>query len=253
MADRYFHSDLQDSRHIRLEAEAAHHLCRVLRKQAGDEVRLFDGQGREARCALIQASSRRCDLEVLEIVEYTEPRLRRVELAFSPPKGGRAETLLQMATELGCAAFHPLRCERTPPEGRGQPKRWERVLQAAAGQSGARWLPQLSPAQSLEAFVEQRVATGPGEAWLATPGQEPGPSDRAPLDLPDAIVLVGPEGDFSPREKERILSAGGQVLPLGPQILRVETACTAALTRLLHAPPAWRTTPPVAAPPPEEA
>ena len=239
MADRYFHPDLVSSNRVPLGPEAAHHLLRVLRKQAGDQLLLFDGQGREARCLIQEANSRRCSLEVIELLEYGERLVRTVELAFSPPKGGRAETLLQMGTELGASAFHPLKCRRTPPEGRSQSKRWERVLQAAAGQSGARWLPRLREIQDLETFLD--LLDWQGERWLATPGEEPGPSKTVPLSLPPALVLVGPEGDFAPEEKERILAGGFQILPLGPQILRVETASVAALTRLLHAPPAWPT------------
>jgi len=205
----------------------------------GDEILLFDGQGGEARCRIAEAASRGCVLEVLEAREYGERRLRRVELAFSPPKGGRTETLLQMGTELGCSVFHPIHCQRTPPQGRSSSKRWARVLQAAAGQSGARWLPRLTAPCKLSAFLEEVLDPFDGERWLASPGQDPGSAPRPPLELPPALVLVGPEGDFSPEEHEILRARGCELLPLGPQILRVETACTAALTRLLLAPPAW--------------
>lgn len=244
MADRYFHPELRGESRVQLGPEAAHHVTKVLRMRPGDELLLFDGRGGEARCRIDEAGSKGCILEVLEATEYRERRLRRVELAFSPPKGGRAETLLQMGTELGCSAFHPIHCQRTPPQGRASGKRWERVLQAAAGQSGARWLPQISPPRKLSTFLEETLDPFEGERWLACPGPDPGGTSRPPLELPPALVLVGPEGDFTPEEHERLRARGCAILPLGPQILRVETACTAALTRLLLAPPAWTEDPP---------
>ncbi|MEZ5989967.1 MAG: RsmE family RNA methyltransferase, partial [Planctomycetota bacterium] len=227
MADRYFQETLTDGV-VRLDPETSHHLARVLRARPGDELRLFDGRGGEARAVLEDVDPRHASARVLSLERRPPLPARRLTLAFSPPKAGRVEVVLRMAVELGACVLQPVHARRTPPEGRGTGRRWPRILAAAAGQCGATWLPELHPALDLAAWIAGPLAAFDGERWVATPGPEPGSAVRPVADLPPAVVVVGPEGDFEPAEHEALRGAGCRPLPLGPHVLRVETACAAA-------------------------
>ena len=252
MANRYYHPEL-DGDELLLGAELASHLTRALRLGAGDRLQLFDGKGMEAGAEIIELRGQGLLVRVLERRVGKRQALRMLDLAFCPPKGRRVERILQSGTELGIAAFHPIVGERSTKEQRQRGhagERWQRIVEAACAQCGRTHLPQISASKGLETFVAEILNDFSGEKWLATmtvtnettPQSSQGTQsteNTAATKYPPAIVVVGPEGDFSPAEKKLLLGSGCAPLDLGPLVLRIETAAIVASASLLLWPPSW--------------
>jgi 16S rRNA (uracil1498-N3)-methyltransferase len=208
------HAFVADLEVPELAAEDRHHLERVLRLRAGEDVTVSDGAGRWRLCrfaaALVPAG---------EIVEDERPS-PPVAVAVALTKGERLDWAVQKLTELGVDMVVPFTASRSvvrwdEARARHHVERLRRIANQAAMQSRRTWLPVVD---ELRSFAE--VAARPGAA-LAEPGGSP-PSLERP------VVLVGPEGGWAEDE-----AAGG--LPrvsLGPTVLRVETAAVAAGTLL---------------------
>ncbi|PIE24150.1 MAG: hypothetical protein CSA62_04930 [Planctomycetota bacterium] len=237
MADRYPYPGLgghAPGESFELGAEIARHIAQVLRASPGQRIVLFDGSGREGDVSILRIDKRRLGVQLEELRDCPRQASCRLELAFSPPKGSRAETLVEQATALGCRAFQPLIYERTPKAQRWTkvPARLERVAWAVAGQCGLDRVPEFREPCTLGEYLRQAGQEGAGRRFLAEPQPE---TASAALGNPseDALVIVGPEGDFTPSERESIHAAGCRSLDLGPFVLRIETAAIAAAARLL--------------------
>jgi len=158
-----------------------------------------------------------------------------VTLAVAVPRGERMDWLIEKAVEIGAAAILPLLAERSAPAGHvgaGRPARWERLARAAAEQSGRRRIPPVLPACGLA----QALAGVAGSRLLAHPGPAGAPGGLALAPRPSGVLIaIGPEGGWSEGEVSAALEAGARLLPLGPRILRIETAALVALTLVLSA------------------
>jgi len=218
--------------------EEAHHLMRVLRLREGAAVEAFDGRGRLAQCRA-RTGGRRLVLEV-QGEEQVEPPRTRLVLACGIVRPQRMDWCVQKATELGMMRFVPLLCERNR-AGRaeaaaaGRVERWRRIAQEAARQCGRAYVPEIASPQPLEKVLAEIAGAGrlrlfcvpePGAESLRQVLEE---ADRVPGEL---VVLIGPEGDFSRREKSLGRESGCRLVDLGGNILRSETAalyvCAAA-------------------------
>ncbi|MFQ5504340.1 MAG: RsmE family RNA methyltransferase [Planctomycetota bacterium] len=240
MAKRYFHPELPERGRLELSPETARHLAGAMRIRPGSELWLFDGQGTEARVLVHSVRRSQVAVEVKERRSLEPPARRRVELAWSPPRGSRARQVLEHGTELGLCAFHPILVARTSTRLPRSTSRWQRVIRAASGQCGAAFMPRLEAPRRFGDFVAQILEGFEGERWLACPSGPKRPaSRRSPLELPPALVLVGPEGGFTAAETRILARAGCRTLGLGPQILRTETAALAASALLLLGPPEY--------------
>jgi 16S rRNA (uracil1498-N3)-methyltransferase len=220
-----------------LPAEVAHHL-NVVRARPGDRVRLFDGAGTEAWAELVDVGRRRVDAIVEAHAAVEREPVARVELACAVPKGARSEWLFEHGTEVGVAAFRPLRFARSNPSRRERQDRFERIVAAAAEQCDRSRLPEVHEESSLEALLADPAL--PGERYVAAPGA---PAALGPARSRAAILVVGPEGGLTQEEVEALAAAGFRPVDLGPLILRTETAALVGAARLLT-PPDQAPTPP---------
>jgi 16S rRNA (uracil1498-N3)-methyltransferase len=230
-----------DSPVLTLTRDETHHLCVVNRARAGDPVTVFDGQGREWDCRLQTSSKAGAALEITG-ARTAPPLPFQLALAQALPKGQSMDAITRKATEIGARWIYPLETERTQVHldaDRGERKhdRWSVAALEAAKQCGNPWLPEISGIQKLDTFLDgeagghdlRLVASLHAgarrlEDWL-------GALAAAPR---SAVWLIGPEGDFSPREIARALEAGFKPVALGPLVLRCETAATYALSVLSH-------------------
>lgn len=225
---------------LTLDEDEVHHCVEVLRLQAGDRVVVFNGQGVEASAEIITARKRLVELKTLEVQSSTPPPAR-VSLGQAIPKGKNMEWIIEKATELGAAEIYPLVTDRTvvrldADEARRKQVKWQRVAIEACKQSGQNWLPVVHAPQTMERFL----ASQPQAACLLIAAIEEDAKQLKSL-LPhnasvpaSAMVLVGPEGDFTPAELAAAKAYGFQSLTLGPIILRAETAAIYCLSVLAH-------------------
>jgi 16S rRNA (uracil1498-N3)-methyltransferase len=212
-----------------LAEEDLHHLGRVLRLRAGEEVVVSDGAGRWARAAWrgSDAGPSACLEPVHQgggvggdgSVQYEARVDPPLTVVFAPVKGERPEWVVQKLTELGIDRIVPLRSERSVvrwsgARGRTTVERLRRVAREAAAQSRRVWLPEVLDTVG---FSDLAALGGPGEVVLAQlSGERPTGAQR--------VVAVGPEGGWSTSE----LAAGLPTVGLGLGVLRAETAAVTA-------------------------
>ncbi len=212
---------------VLLRQAERHYLCDVLRLGDGDELELFDGRGRRARARLVR-DGEGFRLRLLSVTE--EPASgRQVVLALALIKARSREVALRMAVELGVAEFRPFICERCVVRAGGGSGRLERerhIAAEAARQCGRATVPEVHAPVTLDEILalsaEHRVILQ--ENVVA----EPLTSLAARLPPGRLLLLVGPEGGFSPEEFERALARGFRAASLGPRVLRADTAAVVA-------------------------
>ena len=231
---------------IELSESETHHLTTVNRAQAGDTVTVFNGRGTEWICELVFADRRSARLKV-RFAQKMKPLPYAMTLAQALPKGSFMDAIVRKATELGVKRIAPLESERTQVHMDGDRserkiEKWQTAALEAAKQCGNPWLPEISPIQSVEAFVNG--ARGYDLKLIASlrPGAEPLrtalASFRAAAPVktrpPSVVWLIGPEGDFTPAEMSLAQSCGFVGITLGPLVLRCETAAVYALSVLAY-------------------
>ena len=213
---------------VTFDAEETRHLTRVLRLGPGDIVEAFDGIGNVVTVRLESASGRlACGTLLAREALQSESPLR-LTLAQSIPKGDKMEGIIRMATELGAARVVPLVTARTVVRvepGRPGPRlsRWQRVAKEAAKQSGRALISEVTPPQSLAAWIAARETDGLLVCLWEDAPESLGPQ-LPPRPVSRATVVVGPEGGLERAEADALRAAGAVVGGLGPRILRTETA-----------------------------
>lgn len=227
---------------LRLDRAESHHCAHVLRLRPGAAVTVFDGRGTEATAEILATAGAAVRLRVLAAVE-TPPPPCALTLGQAIPKGRNFDFIVQKATELGASAVVPLLTAHTVPrvaaaEAASKREKWREVAVAAAKQCGRSRLPGIGPPQPLAQFL---AAPLPYElALVASLAADAAPFKevvaRAVTELGrrprSAMVLVGPEGDFTPAELALAAAAGCRPITLGPIVLRVETAALYCLSVL---------------------
>lgn len=238
---------------LALEAPEAHHCLDVLRMKPGERATVFDGRGHEATVEIASSAKDRVGLKVLQHAK-TPALGSQIVLAQAVPKGKNMDLIIEKATELGVAEIVPLLSERTvvrldADEAKDKREKWQRVAIEACKQCGQNWVPDVAQPVAMKAFFDSRPACDlmliaslqPGARHLKEVLREiTGDGPLSKTKRPKLVlVLVGPEGDFTPAEISLALSAGCRPITLGPIILRTETAaiyCMSVLSHELHAP-----------------
>jgi 16S rRNA (uracil1498-N3)-methyltransferase len=219
------------------EEEAAHAL-RVLRLAQGDEIFLIDGNGYFYRAVVSVASSKKCLYEIMEAMPQSRLWHGHIHLAMAPTKNmDRVEWFVEKATEIGLdrlslldSQFAERRVVKT--------ERLERVAVAAMKQSHKAWKPVIDELEPFAAFV--RRVDLPEQRFIAhcydasdiagdtAAAEKPFLLDVLERNRP-ALVLIGPEGDFSVDEVRKAEAAGFRSVSLGTSRLRTETAALVAV------------------------
>jgi 16S rRNA (uracil1498-N3)-methyltransferase len=228
----------------------------------GDRAVLFNGRGREITAEIVDLS--RSEIRLRKVHETETAPLRcRITLGQAIPKGRNMDLIVQKASEIGAAEIAPLISERTivdldKTEAEQKCAKWQQIAIEAAKQCGQNWLPTVQTPRKLKDFFRD-VETGVSPVILES--MRP---TRAPLQFdlgligslqPDAthlkkilsnyteqhrgrpknvLMLVGPEGDFTPAELALAKTNGCLPITLGPIILRVETAAIYCLSVLSY-------------------
>jgi len=200
---------------LELDDDTVHHLRRVLRLRDGDVVSVTDGEGRW-RLASVVSLTGSLALEPNSEVVAEPDRADLLEIAVAIPKGDRLDWLVQKVTELGA----------------------DRILLLHADNSVVRWKPERASKQLVrlqriadEACRQSRrvrrlKVDGPVDARTVLPSHAVAEPGGRQLTVSDKLVAIGPEGGWSTDE----LESAGDLVDLGPNILRTETAAVAITT-----------------------
>ncbi len=209
-----------------LPEEEAGHCIRVLRLTEGDEVMLTDGQGFFYRAVIRRAHHKHCEVEVLEKWKQPKPWQFSLHIAVAPTKNmDRMEWFVEKATEIGIDAVTCLNC-RFSERREVKTARLEKIMVSAMKQSQKATLPTLAGMTDFKTFVTQPFD---GRKFIAH-CEEADKKLLKQLYLPreNALVMIGPEGDFSPEEIALALREGFEPVSLGESRLRTETAALVA-------------------------
>ncbi len=222
-----------DSVSPELDEETMRHIAQVLRMKAGDELKLTNGLGLTARASVATVSKKNCTVSVID-VEQTMPVQHRITIAISPLKNpSRFEWFLEKSAESGVAKVVPLICSRTEKQ-HIKKERWNSILVSAMLQSQQSWLTELGDAEAFIKFISGRTET---QRYIAhcMEGEKPELQQLVEKHHQSSLILIGPEGDFTPEEVELAVDAGYQPVSLGSTRLRTETAGITAAVLLTHA------------------
>src|SRR5438876_2932805 len=229
---------------LNLRGAEAHHARDVLRMKRGDRAVLFNGRGREITAEMVDLDGDEIRLRKLQ--ENETPPLRcRITLGQAIPKGKNMDLIVQKAVEIGAAEIAPLISERTivdlgPKEGEQRRAKWQQIAIEAAKQCGQNWLPTVPAPRKLKDFFSHA-----GSFDLRLIGSLQPDAIHLKKILGDyvdqyrdwpkhVLMLVGPEGDFTPAEVALAKTHGCLPITLGPIILRVETAAIYCLSILSY-------------------
>lgn len=220
-------------------SDEARYLGSVLRLRPGDQVRLFNASSGEWIYEILTVEKRSGEARPVEQRKGPEPAPRAPVLLFAPIKRTQTELLVQKATELGVAKLQPVITARTNRESL-RLDRLEAIAKEAAEQCERLTIPHLhEPAPLAEAIQEvtaylfcDEAGNQPSEPWGGEEGRAPLAASFLPAtEMPPEALLIGPEGGFTPEERERIRGdARATPISLGPRILRAETAAIVALS-----------------------
>ena len=206
--------------------DEAMHALRVLRLKSGDEMYLMDGVGNFYRAEVTIAATKRCLYEIHEQIPQTKNWHGRIHIAMAPTKMmDRVEWFAEKATEIGMDELTFLNC-RFSERKVIKTERIEKILVSAIKQSLKARLPLLHEMTDFDRFVCQPFA---GQKFIAHCYKNK-KQELKDIVKPgeDAVVLIGPEGDFSEEEVNLALEHGFTPVSLGPSRLRTETAALVA-------------------------
>ncbi len=218
---------------LTLSGDEAQHCSRVMRKQPGDTIEIFDGAGRVAVCEITHVSKSEVQARIGSETRM-EPFQTAIHLLPALIKAEPFEWLLEKAVELGATSIQPVITERTvihldAAQTEKKLAKWRRHMIESAKQCHTPFLPELkvpiSFAASLSTSAELKLIPSLSEHSRTLKQITPASS---------VAVLIGPEGDFTPEEEVLAQQAGFIRITLGNLVLRAETAAIATLAILGH-------------------
>lgn len=228
--ERYFY--VPDAAHQQaLPDDEAVHAVRVLRLQPGDEMMLMDGRGTFYKAHVTLATQKHCLYDIVDTLLQEHQWHGHIHLAIAPTKMmDRIEWLVEKATEVGIDEMTFLDCQFSERRSLKLP-RIEKIVVSAVKQSRKAYMPILNDMTDFRKFVEYHAT---GRRYIAhcydeVPRVNLFETLRQGEPDEDALVMVGPEGDFSIDEVRMAIDCGFVSVDLGKSRLRTETAGLAAV------------------------
>jgi 16S rRNA (uracil1498-N3)-methyltransferase len=202
--------------------------ARVLRLKVGDAVELFDGRGLIAQGRVAAAGRGEAVTVDIESARRVGPPAPRLDVAVAIPKGPRGDAMIEQLSQAGADRLIPLRTQRSVVHPRDtKVQKMARTAVESAKQCGRAYVMAVEPPTDLAAVLQRPYDL----RLIAQPGSD------VPADLParlsraaGVLVVIGPEGGWSPPELALCAEHGCLAWRLGPHVLRIETAAVAAAT-----------------------
>ena len=241
---RFYVPDIDATdRSISLDGQIARQLKTVLRVEAGEHVRLFDGSGAEWEVEVEHVGKTDIETTLISAVQPVPEPSTAVTMLLGLARPERIELAIQKCTELGAVRFIPVMSERVQGGNTGSPspkrlERWQRIAAEAAEQSGRAIVPVVEEPMAIMDAVGSVIADQPLFCMWEEIADESEPlstSLKAINDNNSAIAaLIGPPGGFSEQEATAIREAGAKLVTLGARVLRSETAAIAVMSAILY-------------------
>lgn len=228
-----------------LDEAETHHAQRVLRLEAGKEITVFDGKGREALATIETFHKKNAILRLGSLQQAPRPIIE-ITLAQAIPKGSNMDLVIQKAVELGVTRIIPLATDRTVvrlrdrDDAQKKQERWQTIALEACKQCGQNWIPVVEPPCALQESLKKtdshdlRLIASlekdslPMKTIFSSLKKNSSPAASS------ATIFIGPEGDFTPTEYQLARNAGCKPVSLGPIVLRTETAAFYSLSILSY-------------------
>jgi 16S rRNA (uracil1498-N3)-methyltransferase len=229
----YVNEALTSDSIVELPPDTASHLSKVLRARIGDEIILFNGDGREFVGAIESVRGSHVSAAVGRSTTVDRESPFAVTLVQCVPRGDRMDFIVQKATELGVTRVVPVLSQRSvvrldAAQAESKAAHWRAVAVNACEQCGRNRVPIVEAPSPLVDYLGNST---PASARLVLePEAEPGAVALDPI--ASVEIAVGPEGGFAADELDAFRIAGFARVRLGPRILRTETAAIVALTWL---------------------
>jgi 16S rRNA (uracil1498-N3)-methyltransferase len=234
VSTRFYCPDPPSEGRQRLEADEARHLSRVCRLGVGDFVEVFDGRGLATRSEVVAVGADWVELMIAGPPVRERPSPFALTLATAVPRGDRFDWLVEKATELGVDRLIPIVAERSVVEpGTSKLSRLRRSIIEASKQCGRNRLMVLESPARWEPLI---AAWHESLKFLADPQGSPARQGPTISRGRSVVLAVGPEGGFTPLERDLAIQAGWSPITLSAHTLRIETAalagCAVLFTRI---------------------
>jgi 16S rRNA (uracil1498-N3)-methyltransferase len=225
---------------VTLAVDEARYLREVLRLKVGDEVYVFDGEGREFHCRIDES---RRDSAALKIINEVEPARSEsplnLTLAVALLKGEKFDLVVQKTTELGATRIVPMITRladvrlRDTSDAAKRVLRWQRIALEASKQSGRAVVPTVDQPATFDSIVN--ASQGDGKLLFSERDGQSVEQVCARLSgKKEVTAFIGSEGGWTDQELELARSAGVPIVTLGGRTLRAETAAIAAAVLVQH-------------------
>lgn len=201
--------------------DESRHIVKVLRKSTGDLLTITNGKGWMFEAEVVIPNHNKCVVNILKST-FEAPRPYTIHLAVAPTKmNDRYEWFIEKATEIGVDIITPIICQNSERKII-KTERFEKILQSAMKQSLHPYLPTLAPAIRFLDFIKTPQE---GSTFIAHCEDGEKLKFKEQIEAKKSItIVIGPEGDFSPKEIEQALKHQYIPVSLGASRLRTETA-----------------------------
>ncbi len=212
-----------------LDKSQSHYLNKVMRIKENEFFSLFNNKG-EWEAKILKISKGLVEFEIIKQLRQKE-NMKDLWLAFSPIKSNYQNFMIQKATELGITKFLPIIFDRTIVRSINI-ERLKKIAIEASEQSNRINIPSIEQTQNLESFLNSNLV----DLIFTDLNSTNKKIDKSKLTNKPICIIVGPEGDFSELEREKILTFKGvQTVKINENILRSETAVISAISIVNYA------------------
>ncbi len=225
----YFLENLSLNLVDKLDKSQSHYILKVMRLKIGDNISLFNKRG-EWEAKILNISKTIVEFKVTQQLRQKE-NSKELWLAFSPIKSNYFNFMIQKATELGVTKFFPIIFDRTVVRKINK-ERLNKILIESSEQSNRLIVPSIEDPKTLNEFLNLNNF----ELIFTDLNSKNTKIDTSKLSDKPICIIIGPEGDFSESERQKILSYKGvQPIKINENILRSETAVISAISIVNYA------------------
>ncbi|SNY51724.1 16S rRNA m(3)U-1498 methyltransferase [Arsukibacterium tuosuense] len=217
---------------LQLDDDAANHVGRVLRMQAGQALQLFNGDGNNYTATITEVSKKQVSVNITDAQANPVESPLSIHLGQAISRGDRMDFAIQKAVELGVTEITPLFTERCGVKLDGdrlskRNEQWQKIAISACEQCGRSVVPTVHPAIQLDQWLAQRT-----NSLQLTLDPRASATIKTLTASQHIRLVIGPEGGFTETEVAATSQADFTGIQLGPRVLRTETAALSAISAL---------------------